>query len=450
MEFDPLLQPELQPQAFVEFDVLEDREETESDSILQDNSNGPQTSDDAVPLPSNNDTSINRTNPHVQAAAASVRGRQQRVTFDLPNNPHHRGRRVFRIPHGSRVTIRHRTNGATRILQQPLHYLNPTAVAVLPPDAGATATLSSTMPPFSTRLLPVDALAPTPLADHLQVKHREAGSPQRLPSSSDNDDDEQLIDEIDFDCVICYDTLIQPVGCGNCPARFCQPCLLTALKQHRQCPVCRGEVPRTIDNNNNDTVVVVDAALLGRLARYGVSCQYCTPETYDGRLHPLGVHRIPHVNCPDLQLECRLAPYGCPWRGPRRDVAQHNHHDCPYEKVTGLLEQFRLYQIRNEANLHRMVATMAAQRSPATSSSAMVPRSVFPDLPQFVALLCTNPGRLQLEPAWTPFVDARQNLEAALTCIPTVLLQIKLITTGLLDDIDSTDSNNIWNSGLLA
>jgi Zinc finger, C3HC4 type (RING finger) len=440
MEFDPFLRPELQPQAFVEFDVLEDRGETESASIHQQYSNGPSSSsDDGGPLPSNNDNSINRTNPHVQAAAASVRGRQQRVTFDLPNNPLHRGRRVFRIPHGSRVTIRHRTNGATRIVQQQQLHLHPTA-ATLQPDAGA-APSSTTMPPFSTRLLPVDTLAPTPLADSLQVKHREAGSPQLL-QSNDNEE-EQPIDEIDFDCVICYDTLIQPVGCGNCPARFCKPCLLTALKQHRQCPVCRGEVPRTIDNNSDN--VEVDAALQGRLERYGVLCQYCTPETYDGRLHPLGVHRIPHVDCPDLRLECRLAPYGCPWRGPRRDLAQHNH-DCPYEKVTGLLEQFRLYQVRNEANLQRMFATMAAQR-PATSS--MVPRSVFPDLPQFVALLCTNPGRLQLEPAWAPFIDARQNFEAALTCIPTSLLQIKLITTGLLDDIDSTGSNN-WISGLLA
>lgn len=345
-----------------------------------------------------------------QAAATAVPGR--RVSFSLPNRRQQgsTGRRIFRIPNGSRVTIRHRANG-----QVHLHHHNPAPHHRTPP----------TMQPNrdASRMVPVEELVPVPIHEDLQVKQREPGPPRRLLDATAAMDEDGP-----FECVICYDTLIDPVGCGSCTSRFCRSCLHMALHQQSRCPVCRDE-RRTI---------VPDEELKRRLSDFGIICQYCSPETFDGTLFPIGVHRLPHADCPDLHVACRLAPYGCSWIGPRRNI----DHNCAYEPITGLLEQFRRHEIHSEEMIRYMASTHHPPPPPLPTYT------VFPHFLQFTLLLCTQPYQLRPE-SWLSFVDSRQNFHAALTCLPTAIIMIKLFTMSLLNLLEIIENQEKWTADQL-
>ncbi|KAF9418001.1 hypothetical protein BGZ94_009811 [Podila epigama] len=64
-----------------------------------------------------------------------------------------------------------------------------------------------------------------------------------------------------------------------------------------------------------------------------VTCPHC--ETTRTRLR-----HIQHIQeCPKQIIPCTLSEFGCPWTGPRFDLAAIHIPQCPYESIRGFLEQ---------------------------------------------------------------------------------------------------------------
>jgi hypothetical protein len=87
--------------------------------------------------------------------------------------------------------------------------------------------------------------------------------------------DERFNNICESDCNICLDKLTNPVMEPNCQNIFCSECLLTWLKNHSRCPLCRTETdfskfiyiqptrqkPSVQEETNNETLTQIDTVI---------------------------------------------------------------------------------------------------------------------------------------------------------------------------------------------
>uniref|UniRef100_A0A0D9V7E2 E3 ubiquitin-protein ligase RMA n=1 Tax=Leersia perrieri TaxID=77586 RepID=A0A0D9V7E2_9ORYZ len=105
----------------------------------------------------------------------------------------------------------------------------------------------SDLPPLSSEAYPAGRDAAVPVPQHEvpndAVQHNKVGGDGTELGASD-ESEEQGRSAATFECNICFDMASEPVvtSCGHL---FCWPCLyqwLNVYSNHKECPVCKGEV----------------------------------------------------------------------------------------------------------------------------------------------------------------------------------------------------------------
>ena len=55
-----------------------------------------------------------------------------------------------------------------------------------------------------------------------------------------------------------------------------------------------------------------------------------------------------------MPVRCKYQPFGCKWTGPKKDVMDHYKIGCCYDKVSGLVEEFREFKYKRDNMLMSM------------------------------------------------------------------------------------------------
>ena len=139
-----------------------------------------------------------------------------------------------------------------------------------------------------------------------------------------------------FTCSLCCEFMDKPHGHSGCAIRLCESCL-ARLRQMSQpegaegllrCPTCR-----------NMCQFEEDKTLVSSLeASPRVRCRYAGCNKTNLCLSEVAEHE---TVCPAVKVACRYSRFGCPWKGPRGDLANHEECDCTLAKVSGLVQQHR-------------------------------------------------------------------------------------------------------------
>ena len=185
------------------------------------------------------------------------------------------------------------------------------------------------------------------------------------PAADGSDDgDNGALDE--FECKICFEILHEPRGCGNCINRFCKECLeqvwktgagramniaaanldasrIDQARKSGRCPCCRA--PFSL------TDMVADEDLVKRMSEAGrVICPFpgCSDEI---RLTDLKSHE---ASCGCQPVKCKFTSYGCDWTGVLKELATHENCDCPYGKISKLVEEVRTLKAGHEQQVAQM------------------------------------------------------------------------------------------------
>lgn len=244
------------------------------------------------------------------------------------------------------------------------------------------------------------------------VSSSRADVPVRIPLNDDTTDDgtNNNNNNPNLECVICFDTLRNPVSCGQpgCTARFCSHCLRQALatQPQKRCPACRSPA----------VVPTRDEALLREMEKIFIDCVYC------GEHHlPLAcVHTHEQNTCPRIHVRCRLAQYGCTWSGPRGE----NHRDtCPLEPIAHtFLEHYRQEQIRHQQTLQ----TLQDQVLVTQQQMILKPRNPIHVVMFFCTLMMAGQtANLVLHPQWLPFwmrAESRLRITQTMMLLPLSLI----------------------------
>ena len=172
-----------------------------------------------------------------------------------------------------------------------------------------------------------------------------------------------------------------------------------------KCPCCRAPFALTD--------MVADEDLMKRMSEAGkVICPF--PGCSDAiRLTDLKTHE---ASCGCQPVKCKFASYGCDWTGVRKELAAHENCDCPYGKISKLVEEVRTLKAGHEQqvaqmqqNLTRVMHQVQFQRSSgagAGSYSATIyrdPGSML-DAFEFAALCISYPNKiLQNRFCWNKF-----------------------------------------------
>eukprot|EP00592_Proboscia_alata_P000946 CAMPEP_0194374172 /NCGR_PEP_ID=MMETSP0174-20130528/22547_1 /TAXON_ID=216777 /ORGANISM="Proboscia alata, Strain PI-D3" /LENGTH=1034 /DNA_ID=CAMNT_0039153565 /DNA_START=155 /DNA_END=3256 /DNA_ORIENTATION=- len=204
--------------------------------------------------------------------------------------------------------------------------------------------------------------------------------------SSSRDTVTDLVDRELYECPICREILDDPSACGHskdtknetpgppkpkCSGRFCYACILrVASTMHNnnppKCPTCRCEFQKSD--------IVRDAALAEKMANsQKVVCIHrgCT------ELLPLNkVKEHESSLCKYMRMKCKYAQFGCAWRGTKLELEKHQGKDksggtqctpinqplpeCPFGKVAGLIEQFRLNRALHDQQIQQQQQQITA------------------------------------------------------------------------------------------
>ena len=71
--------------------------------------------------------------------------------------------------------------------------------------------------------------------------------------------------------------------------------------------------------------------------------------------HFLVVSKRSHeAACGHQPVKCKYATYGCDWTGLRKDLASHENCDCPYGRISKLVDEVRTLKASHEQQIGRM------------------------------------------------------------------------------------------------
>ena len=137
-----------------------------------------------------------------------------------------------------------------------------------------------------------------------------------------------------------------PVGCGSCQTRFCRSCLQRVLRQatmnrnpqstdppnSAKCPHCRSYF--------TSQTIYIDRALEKIISDCTdtVTCPFsgCNTELR------IGLLKAHEAQCQYIRMRCKFAEWGCSWVGRKKDLADHDEHECEFRGGLGkLVERFR-------------------------------------------------------------------------------------------------------------
>eukprot|EP00547_Thalassionema_nitzschioides_P011560 CAMPEP_0194256030 /NCGR_PEP_ID=MMETSP0158-20130606/35840_1 /TAXON_ID=33649 /ORGANISM="Thalassionema nitzschioides, Strain L26-B" /LENGTH=664 /DNA_ID=CAMNT_0038994577 /DNA_START=17 /DNA_END=2008 /DNA_ORIENTATION=+ len=157
--------------------------------------------------------------------------------------------------------------------------------------------------------------------------------PQPIPNKTrpaTTKEDDEL--EEKYHCPICCDFLNLPSSCGNCSSRFCNQCLRRVANspaKQAKCPACRSEL--TVAS------IVQDEQLIREmdLADIHVTCPDC------GKRLKATLAREHETSCEYTLMRCKNASVGCSWHGARKNLEHHVAAHCHFERISGLVDQFR-------------------------------------------------------------------------------------------------------------
>ncbi|GAX24029.1 hypothetical protein FisN_26Lh100 [Fistulifera solaris] len=254
--------------------------------------------------------------------------------------------------------------------------------------------------------------------------------PVILPDSqqtiSSSDTSQANPDTERFTCGICYEYMEMPSSCGQCSGRFCKECLIKVKQSQRGlCPICR----KPIGDIQEDTELakVMDEAC-------SVPCRF---EGCNASLSLRQVKQHEHSECQMVRVFCRYKEYGCPWKGRRCDLADHEERDCTLAKVSGLVDQVRTMAAERESIAREMAMRMSSlglavnhEREMTRRQTARSTSNPIDILSFVIQVTCCSPSLMQIRETWANLY-ATTNARAAvfnwITLAPTFLLVGRVI-----------------------
>lgn len=123
-----------------------------------------------------------------------------------------------------------------------------------------------------------------------------------------------------FECAICLNLLVKPVGCPQCPGHFCSSCLEQSVKMTSpQCPSCRAKLPE--DGSQNPP----NPLLTNMMTTLKLKCEHCHSkvmyEFYEKHLND---------ECAVKAIECKH----CDKKMPRSELLTHQALFCENAPIT--------------------------------------------------------------------------------------------------------------------
>ena len=321
--------------------------------------------------------------------------------------------------------------------------------------------------PQAVRLSP---LRPLVLADSQQnFQHTEntnstsTGTAAAASADTEHHDDDDLER---FHCSICYEYLIKPASCGSCPSRFCLACLekvfhatttpsslssAAAAAAPKLCPTCRNPL----------TKIHPDRSLWNEMKAYPkIPCRF---EGCPAMLSLVGVRHHENAHCPRVQVACRYQPFGCPWKGFRGDMFEHEETECALHKVSALVQEHRVLREqwqRTTTDMNRRIHGLAQmveyQRIALQQQQVQVHHRTSPSNPLqllsfIVSVLCVPGWVVQHKDLWSDMwrtAEARAAVCNFCTLCPTLLLAGRLLLNeySTVMNILHSPSFSIWKT----
>ena len=316
-------------------------------------------------------------------------------------------------------------------------------------QGGRPSTAAPRVPPLQAQPLPFPHR-------HYRAASSVTDSDSKPAADGSGDNDNGALDE--FECKICFEILHEPRGCGSCINRFCKECLeqvwktgagramniaaanldasrIDQARKSGKFPCCRA--PFSL------TDMVADEDLVKRMSEAGkVICPF--PGCNDAiRLTDLKSHE---ASCGCQPVKCKFTSYGCDWTGVRKELAAHENCDCPYGKISKLVEEVRTLKAGHEhqvaqmqQNLTRVMHQVQFQRSSGAGSGAYTttsnrdPGSML-DAFEFAALCISYPSKiLQNKFSWNKFgeTSSQARLVNICTVMPLLIWSLR-VSCGLV------------------
>jgi hypothetical protein len=207
----------------------------------------------------------------------------------------------------------------------------------------------------------------------------------------DSDDDLER-----FKCSLCWEFMIGPTSCGNCPTLFCENCLLRALEHDNKCPHCRCET--SSNNGVNRKVQRNDFVQLELLEHPMIPCRF---EGCNQTLTLMSV-KAHECMCPHMRVTCRYVSYGCLWTGTRGQLTDHEAHECKLAAVKELVDEMR----RLRVDLGRTTQQLMVRQEQERASMILLQEQLRTQLRE--SLETTNPQ----QQAGTPYLALSNPLSA--------------------------------------
>ncbi|KAF9022774.1 hypothetical protein BGZ52_000635 [Haplosporangium bisporale] len=175
-------------------------------------------------------------------------------------------------------------------------------------------------------------------------------------------------------CSVCCEYFTEPVS-APCGHTFCLGCITQALEVSPGCPLCRTKIDPTalyeviaLSRICDELMVYCphkslgcdhvcqriqigqhlkdDCIYIGTLCRVEECRKKLLKKDLSEHMESCPYKRVDCLMCntkvqkSQLQIiPCTLSEFGCPWTGPRFDLAAIHIPQCPYEAIRGFLEQ---------------------------------------------------------------------------------------------------------------
>jgi len=149
-----------------------------------------------------------------------------------------------------------------------------------------------------------------------------------------------------FECAICFEYMDDPVGCGSCQHRVCQSCLHRVLREEtNNRPPQSTDPPKSAKCPHCRSFFTIQSIVLDKELKKEISD--CTdtvtcPFQGCGTGLRIGLLKAHEAQCPFIRMRCRFADWGCEWVGRKKDIEDHDAHQCEFRGGLGkLVERFR-------------------------------------------------------------------------------------------------------------
>ena len=126
-------------------------------------------------------------------------------------------------------------------------------------------------------------------------------------------------------CAVCLLPFRDPHLLSCCGAKYCESCIGRVEAAGQPCPLCKQPFVSLLDKNDQRKVLNLKV----RCSRKKDGCEW------EGELRHLEKHE--REECGWALVQCR---YHCGGRIPRRQLAEHEHEECPQRPLEVKLETF--------------------------------------------------------------------------------------------------------------